>query len=76
MEIVACFRVGVVCAGCLTRFNTNLAVPAGDDAPTTVDELVESGSLERMPFRCDRCEGTIASIASVRRTHLSDQAAA
>ncbi len=76
MEVVATFRVGVVCSDCLARYNTDLAITAADDAPTSVDELVESGALERMPFSCTRCDSAIASVESVRRTYVQDFRAA
>ena len=76
MEVAACFRVNVACSSCLARASTDLAVPMGADAPTTVDELVEQHVLERMPFVCKSCDSIIAKVTSVKRTYLREGAAA
>lgn len=76
MQVVATFRVGVACADCMARYNSDLAITAADDAPTTVDELVDSGALERMRFSCTRCDSAIGTIESVRRTYVQDCRAA
>lgn len=76
MEVAACFRINVTCAGCLSRSSRNLAIPAIDEAPTDVDDLVDSGELDRMPFLCEKCEGRIATVTAIKRTYLRGEVAA
>lgn len=66
-ELAAQFRVFQKCENCRRRSSSLLDVPDVEDAPTTVDELVESALLARQPFLCEVCESTIAIIVGINK---------
>jgi hypothetical protein len=41
--------------------------PDLEDAPCTVDELLESAWLQRQNFGCSECENNIATLVSLRQ---------
>ncbi|MET3691703.1 hypothetical protein [Methylobacterium goesingense] len=41
--------------------------PNIEDAPATVDELLESAWLSRQNFGCAQCDNTIATLISVQQ---------
>lgn len=64
-EVKASFRLGVLCANCGAVSGRRLDVPAVDDAPCDVDELLESEFLRQQRFVCPTCESFIATVRSV-----------
>lgn len=76
MDVLARFRISFVCENCTGRGSLDHEVPCGDDAPTSVDELVESGALGRLRFRCYECDGLIAIITGIKQTYLRGSEAA
>lgn len=61
------FAIHLMCTNCLRRKVQTLDVPAADDAPTCVDELVESQALARMRFVCQTCENIIGEIVAIKQ---------
>ena len=65
--LAARFNVFLKCENCRRRSCRTLDVPDVEDAPCTVDELVESSFLGRQVFKCDVCDSTIATIVGINR---------
>lgn len=63
----ASFRIYVRCCDCLESGSVRLNVPAAEDAPTCVDELVESAALASLRFSCLKCEGVIGEIIGINQ---------
>ena len=59
------FQLHVRCEGCLRDSSPVLKVPASDDAPTDVDELLESAVLQQFRFECEDCGSAIAVLVGV-----------
>jgi hypothetical protein len=64
--IAACFRLHLRCENCLQNSSQELIVPDVLGAPTTVEELQESGLLDRVTYVCAECEGLIGRLIAVR----------
>lgn len=60
----AVFKLCVRCHNCRKDHVAHLNVPEEDDAPRTVDDLLESALLSDLRFQCTRCQGTIGSIVT------------
>lgn len=72
--IRARFRVHVRCEHCTKDTTKILDVPDEDDAPSDIEELLESAFLMNQSFVCRGCDapiGVIASIAQVRIPELA-----
>ena len=65
--LAAQFNIFLKCENCRRRSCRNLDVPDVEDAPTSVDDLVESALLSRQVFKCDVCDSTIATIIGINR---------
>ncbi|WP_448952168.1 hypothetical protein [Labrys neptuniae] len=61
------FAIHLMCTNCLRRKVQTLDVPAADDAPTCVDELVGSQILGQMRFSCQGCESIIGEIIAINQ---------
>lgn len=72
MGLAARFRLRLRCESCVRESQVVLDVPAVEDAPTDIDELLESAFLERQRFMCPECEGLIGSIASIAKLRLPE----
>lgn len=68
------FAVFMKCENCLLPHEHRLSVPIEEDAPSTIDELLESTALQSIPFKCRRCESTIAKIVAVKQPENVDAA--
>jgi hypothetical protein len=62
----ASFHLHLRCHNCRKITGHMLAVPDVDDAPNDVEELMESQLLKQIPFRCAKCENTIASVVAIK----------
>ncbi|WP_428031525.1 hypothetical protein [Ancylobacter sp.] len=51
-----------------------LDVPAVDDAPTDIDDLLESAFLQRQRFVCASCDMPIGLIAGVAKLKIPEVA--
>lgn len=60
------FRVHIRCFNCKKDVRRTLTPEACDDSPTTVDELVESGLLDRQRFICRECDSPVGTIVAVK----------
>lgn len=72
LPIAARFKLLARCHNCWRVSGATLPVPAVDDAPRGVDELLESGFLARMRFECDHCDGTICSLVGASPAECDD----
>jgi hypothetical protein len=66
--LAARFQIFLKCENCRRRSCRTLDVPDVEDAPTGVDELVESAFLGRQVFACEVCDSTIATIVGINRS--------
>ncbi|MBS7545079.1 hypothetical protein [Ancylobacter oerskovii] len=66
-RIVARFAIHICCDSCSSTSAKRLDVPDVEDAPTTVEELLESALLARQTFCCEVCESRIAYVTSIKR---------
>lgn len=67
VPVRARFRLNVLCQNCRRSYARNLAVPDADDAPDTIDALVESAFLGRQSFVCPKCESAIGLVTAIRQ---------
>lgn len=69
MSVESCgvvqFKLYLRCTNCRKDSAHMLAVPQVDDAPSDVDELVDSSILRTQCFLCDRCDSPIATLVAV-----------
>ncbi|MEW9304510.1 hypothetical protein [Labrys neptuniae] len=63
------FAIHLMCTNCLRRKVQTLSVPAVEDAPTCVEELVESQALAQMRFVCHGCESVIGEIVAIKQLY-------
>jgi thymidine kinase len=65
------FTLHLVCANCGRRSMRELDASGEPDPPTSVDDLVDCGALNRMTFACKACDcpcGELVAIDVVRPT--------
>lgn len=72
--IAARFKVHARCLSCLRESTSTVDIPAVDDAPTTVEEFLESAALSTMRFQCAGCDSPIAAVVGVTTFRRSDAA--
>lgn len=65
-DIIARFELNLRCDNCLRESCQAVDIPDVPDAPTTVAELLASSVLDRQPYVCRRCDGTIGVLVSVK----------
>lgn len=63
---VASFIVHLRCANCLKDSVRRLDVPEAEEAPTSIDELLESNYLAEQRYACTRCDSAIATVTGVQ----------
>ncbi|MDR6953823.1 hypothetical protein J2X65_003186 [Ancylobacter sp. 3268] len=63
-RIGAHFKLKVRCFNCRVDTVHRLAVPAAEDAPECVDDLLESQFLRDQRFQCKACEAPIGVIVA------------
>lgn len=64
-RIATRFKLHIRCENCVRDYALLLDVPDVEDAPTTVDELIESEFLARQRFTCHVCESAIGNLIGV-----------
>lgn len=60
------FKVYVRCTNCQRDYGNLLCPPDVEDAPTDIDELLESNFLQSQRFVCETCESAIAEVTGVK----------
>ncbi|SMC41327.1 hypothetical protein SAMN06297251_10298 [Fulvimarina manganoxydans] len=65
--IAARFTLFVRCANCLRDTKRCLEVPQADDAPSDIDELLDSAYLAGQRFACTQCDSSIATIVGIKQ---------
>lgn len=73
-RFAACFKIRTRCLNCRKDAAHVLSVPAEEDAPTSVDELLESAFLQRQVFTCQKCESQIAIVTAVSKVKEAEHA--
>jgi hypothetical protein len=68
------FVVYLKCDCCLRVQAHNLRVPIEEDAPSTVEELIDSAALRNIRFSCPDCDSSIATTVAVKDPVMEDQA--
>lgn len=66
-SLAARFRIYLKCENCRRPSSVLLDVPDVDDAPCSVDDLLESAFLQRQAFTCQVCESAIGTIVGINR---------
>lgn len=61
------FRVYVRCANCKKDYGCRLEPPTAEDAPSDIDELLDSNFLREQRFLCSDCECPIATVIGVKQ---------
>ena len=64
-DIIASFKIVVRCHNCRHDVCRRLDVPNVEDAPTTVDELIESAFMSSLRYSCEGCETPIGTVISI-----------
>ncbi len=59
------FNLHLRCSNCLRESERRIDVPAVDDAPEDIDELIESGLLGEMRFHCMDCQCLVGNIIGI-----------
>lgn len=65
--IRARFTMRLRCHNCHHMTARTIESPDIEDAPATVEELLESAWLSRQNFGCAQCDTTIATLISVQQ---------
>lgn len=71
----AVFTMRLRCHHCLQITCRELMSPDVEDAPSDVEELLESAWLRRQSFACGQCDNPIATLVSIRQEDDLSQAA-
>jgi hypothetical protein len=61
------FSLHIRCESCLRETVQLIEVPPGDDSPEDEDELLESGFLANLSFRCPQCESPIGRLFGINQ---------
>lgn len=64
---VASFELVIRCDNCMRESVRRLNVPDVDDAPSDVDELLDSALLAHIGYGCMRCHGVIGQVTGIRK---------
>lgn len=62
------------CHNCERNQSRILDVPDVEDAPSDIDELMESAFLQSQRFKCRECEGFIGTIVAVKQWREAEAA--
>ncbi len=60
------FKVYVRCANCQKDYGCRLEPPHSEDAPSDIDELLDSNFLRDQKFECRDCGSVIGAITGVK----------
>jgi hypothetical protein len=64
------FSLFIRCESCLRESIKVIEVPPGDDSPADEDELLESGFLSNLAFKCSQCESPIGRLFGMNQGDL------
>lgn len=67
LPVAAKFRLLARCHNCYRMSEGVVPVPEIDEAPRDREELLDSGLLSSMVFRCDHCDGPISTVVGLDR---------
>lgn len=57
------FALHIRCSNCIRE--STKEIYAGEAGPSSVDELIESGLIERVQFSCVHCESVIGQLVAI-----------
>lgn len=63
----ASFRLTVRCTNCTRETQKAVNVPAGDEAPRDIDELMESAYWATIQWRCRHCGSVIGRLVAMKQ---------
>ncbi|MFE1598218.1 hypothetical protein [Methylobacterium sp. ID0610] len=66
------FLMGLRCHNCHHMTKRVIESPDLEDAPCSVDELLQSAWLQRQSFSCAECDNPVATLVSVKQLALDD----
>lgn len=69
------FTMRLRCHNCHHTTLRTIESPDLEDAPCTVEELLESAWLQRQNFSCSQCETPVATLVSVKQEETVPAAA-
>ncbi|ANM12082.1 hypothetical protein AMK05_CH03733 [Rhizobium sp. N324] len=74
-EISREFELQIRCENCRRESTKLVCVPRIDDAPSDVEELLESGLLGNLRFSCIKCDSAIGLLVSASLCRVHDAGA-
>ncbi|MGZ2455483.1 hypothetical protein ACVINH_000509 [Rhizobium anhuiense] len=74
-EISREFELQIRCENCMRESTRLIKVPRIDDAPSDVEELMESGLLGNLRFSCAKCDSAIGLLVSASLCRVHDASA-
>lgn len=69
--IRARFTMRLRCHNCKHTTTRTIESPDLEDAPCSVEELLESAWLQRQSFACGECDNPIATLISVKQEEVA-----
>lgn len=60
------YELSIRCENCYRETARVIEVPRVDDAPSDVDEFLESAILGNLTFKCQHCDSRIGMLTHVR----------
>lgn len=69
VSVRARFRAHYRCLNCEKNTFRAIEVPDVEDAPSDVDELLESAFFQNLRYRCEVCEGLIGRVIAIKQIH-------
>lgn len=69
------FLLHIRCYECQKLAAQELLIPDDVEAPTSIDELMESNILQTLHFCCKRCDSVIGAIVAVNMREWQERAA-
>ncbi|MBP1852143.1 hypothetical protein J2Z17_003598 [Rhizobium halophytocola] len=61
------YELHIRCENCMREASRIVSVPQVDDAPEDVEELLGSGLLANLRFKCSHCDSAIGRVFAVTR---------
>lgn len=73
-QFAASFRITVRCANCARETQKAVNVPAGDEAPRDMKDLLESAYWGQVAWRCRHCGSWIGRLVAMRQCEMPGEA--
>lgn len=72
LALVKCNRVFVLhirCSNCIRESVTQIF--GGESGPTDVEDLIESGLIEKVQFSCIQCDSAIGQLVAITKGEMT-----